>query len=82
MGALSRVASGRTGVWARSSRAMQSSVGMGEEQRETLPEASSERVLIPSGCDVLLAGMSTELCSSAFTLEIKIAIPYHFSSIE
>lgn len=55
---------------------------MGGEQRETLPEASSERVLIPSGCDVLLAGMSTELCSSAFTLEIKIAIPYHFSSIE
>lgn len=70
------------GVSEVSSRAMQSSVGMGEEQRETLPEASSERVLIPSGCDVLLAGMSTELCSSAFTLEIKIAIPYHFSSIE
>ena len=37
--------------------------------REIPPEASSESVLRQSGSNILLVEISTELCSSKFTLE-------------
>lgn len=44
--------------------------GNREVTRGTPPEASSESVLRQSGSNILfLVGISTELCSSKFTLE-------------